>query len=115
MNAEKPNHKALLQLIKAMDLFLWGLMIAAATVLVYGVMVSSTVYQGELQRQGVLLMIAGVIFAVLFIVCWLIRYNAINRKLVDTYGEECCKPIQNPVFRKSGVGRGNDAEDQTAK
>ena len=69
------------------------------------------VYKEELQTQGMWLMIASLILALLFLPIWWARRNAIAQFLLDEYGEECCTPVKHPVIeRETEQKKPSDAE-----
>ena len=70
------------------------------------------VYKEELQTRGVRLMVGSVVLFALFLSIWLARRGKIDRFLLDVYGEECCKPVRNPVIAGADAPKNAEAPPQ---
>lgn len=84
--------------IKITGAFLWLLILIAFAACCYFVFFQGAVYQEALRVSGWRLVIASAAFGIGFSALWRIRKRVIDRHLLDTYGEECCKTLRHPII-----------------
>lgn len=92
--------------IKGTGALLFIMLAAALCAFVYGAFgyFGGALSREALSAQGRCFIIGGVAFGVAFSALWLLRKRAIQRHLLDAYGEECCKMLRRPIIPKRKAG-----------
>lgn len=106
------NDRSSLLSFRLSGVFLLLLLAVAFFVCVYAVL-RGGVYREALQTRGKWLCGGSVGFALVFFLIWRLRRDAIDKHLLETYGEECCKPIRVPTLAADGAEE--DAKDAPTK